>query len=103
MQKDLRSIEKFKLVYADLCPTDELLVSAYENLRRYLIKTPDPVLPLEQARFEAAVQFARSQIPGLAAKLVDAVQVILGLRNQAMRHRALAAPPASQLQRWSRI
>jgi ATP-dependent helicase HrpA len=91
VQKDLRALEKTKALYASLLSSEELIATAYEHVKRHVIKPPEPVLPLTQSKFDTAVTQARSQISGLVPKLVDLVTTILNLRHEILSHRALAA------------
>jgi ATP-dependent helicase HrpA len=84
LQKDLRALNRFAALTANLCPLDELEETALENLRQHLL--PAEVFPaLTEAAFRAVVEQTRLQIPGLAAQLVDRVGVILQLRAEIQR------------------
>ncbi len=81
LHRDLRDLSRFAPLAANLCPSDELQATAFENLRRHLL--PGEVFPaLTQANFQAAVEETRRQLPGLATQLVDRVGVILKLRKE---------------------
>lgn len=81
LQRDLRALNGFDALVANLCPLDELQETAFENLKRHIL--PAEVFPaLTEEHFNAAVQQTRIQIPGLAQKLVDQVGVILRARKE---------------------
>jgi ATP-dependent helicase HrpA len=81
LHRDLRALNRFDALAADLCAPDELQSSAFENLKRHVL--PAEVFPaLTGANFDAAVQHTRLQIPGLATRLVDQVGAILKARKE---------------------
>ncbi|HTL71823.1 MAG TPA: DUF3418 domain-containing protein, partial [bacterium] len=81
LQRDLRALNGFDALAANLCPLDELQATAYENLKRHIL--PGEIFPvLNEENFQAAVQQTRLQIPGLATKLIDQVGVILRARKE---------------------
>jgi ATP-dependent helicase HrpA len=81
LHRDLRALNRFEALAANLCPPDELQETAYENARRHLL--PAEVFPqLTRAQYDQAVQQTRLAIPGLASKLVDQVGVILHARKE---------------------
>ena len=81
LQRDLRALNGFDALTANLCPLDELQATAFENLQRHIL--PKEVFPqLNEENFQAAVQQTRLQIPGLAVKLVDQVGAILRARKE---------------------
>jgi ATP-dependent helicase HrpA len=80
LHRDLRALQGFAALTANLCPLDELQENAYANLKRHIL--PSEVFPgLTEANFLAAVQRTRLLIPGLATQLVDRVGAILKLRQ----------------------
>ena len=84
LQRDLRALQGFAPLTANLCPPNELQETAYENLKRHLL--PAEVFPaLTEAHFIAAVQQTRLQIPGLAMQLLERVGTILKLRQEIQR------------------
>ncbi len=87
VQKDLRTLEKSKSSYASFTSTVDLLATAYENIRRHLISRR-PILPLHQAKFEAACPGGAHGLSGLVPKFVDLVVALLRLRASVMEHRA---------------
>ena len=81
LHRDLRELNRFDALVADLCPLDELQENAFENLKRHIL--PAEVFPaLTEEHFIAAVQQTRLQIPGLAFKLVEHVGAILRARKE---------------------
>jgi ATP-dependent helicase HrpA len=83
MQKDLRSIGKWKDLYITLGPAEELETSAFENLKRHLLARSTS-LPRTAAGFKAMVALAREQMPGLVPTLVSATGEILQLRQSLL-------------------
>jgi ATP-dependent helicase HrpA len=83
LQKDLRPLEKLGLLYVTLGSTDELESTASAHLSRYLFQR-DPLFPLTEAGFKATVEQARSRLPGLAPRFIDAIGRILELRQQLL-------------------
>ena len=80
LQKDLRSIGKWKDLYITLGPAEELETSAFENLKRHLL-APSPSPPRTAAAFQAMVARVRDQLPGLVPTLVSVAGEILQLRQ----------------------
>ena len=81
LQKDLRALNRFAALTANLCPLEELEAAALENLRRHLL--PAEVFPaMTETAFRTAVERSRRQIPGLATQLVERLGVILKLRQE---------------------
>jgi ATP-dependent helicase HrpA len=81
LHRDLRGLNRFDALVANLCPLDELQEDAYENLKRHVL--PGEVFwPLHEVDFVKAVQQTRLEIPGLAQKLIDQVGVILRARKE---------------------
>lgn len=91
VQKDLRSLEKIKDLFAEFISFEELTTSAYDNLKRHIIRPPELLLPLSEIQFNQSVEKARSEIPGLISTLTSQLATILKLRQQIVRHRAFAA------------
>lgn len=83
MQKDLRSLRAHGVLYATLGGADELLDSAWENLRRHLLPAPDPA-PRTAAAFAAYLERVRAGMPGLVARLAAAVGAVLRARQEAL-------------------
>ena len=81
LHRDLRELNRFDALVANLCPLDELQEAAFANLKRHVL--PGEVFPsLNEESFQAAVQQTRLQIPGLATKLIDQVGAILRARKE---------------------
>jgi ATP-dependent helicase HrpA len=94
VQKDLRSLEKNRDLYADLTAAEELIAGAYLHLRRFLIRVPEPLLPLRAGGFHTAVEEAKKRLPGLVPRFLEQLTTILRLRQEIARHRgAVAATP----------
>jgi ATP-dependent helicase HrpA len=81
LHRDLRGLNRFDALAANLCPLDELQETAFENLKRHILPT-EVFSALTETNFQAAVQQTRLLIPGLAMKLVDQVGVILKARKE---------------------
>ena len=90
LHRDLRALQRFETLAANLCPLEELHEQAYEHLKRYVLPT-EAFQPLTRIEFEQAVQRTRLEIPGLAMKLVDQVGIILRAR-QEVQQRSGPAP-----------
>jgi len=81
LHRDLRGLNRFEALAANLCPLDELQDTAFANLKRHVL--PAEIFPtLTGANFLKAVQQTRLQLPGLAMKLVDQTGVILRARKE---------------------
>ncbi len=92
LEKDLRALSRFDALYAPLGSGEELRQTALENLKRHIL----PALPLPaltQADFQAALDQARSRLPGLAQQLADHLGSILQLRQQAQQRFAAPVSP----------
>jgi len=81
LHRDLRELNRFDALVANLCPLDEFREMAFENLKRHALPT-EVFWPLREAEFNKAVQATRLELPGLAQKLVDQVGVILRARME---------------------
>ena len=80
LHRDLRALNGFDALAANLCPPDELQATAFENLKRHILPG-EAFTELNEENFQAAVQQTALQIPGLAIKLIDRVGVILCARK----------------------
>jgi ATP-dependent helicase HrpA len=81
------------VLHVTLGSVDELLESAWENLRRHLLHEPDPP-PRDRAAFEAYLAIIRGRLPGLVARLDGLVGAILQRRQEIlMCRRPFAALP----------
>jgi ATP-dependent helicase HrpA len=95
VQKDLRSLEKAKELHAGFTSSEELLASAYKHVRRHLVRPPETLLPLCEARFKETVEHARSGIPGFVPGFIELVTGLLRLRLEISRHRAFPTAPVA--------
>lgn len=86
LQKDLRDLGKVKDLYITLGSPDELMETAYINVRNYLFDRP-PVYPLTRAGFDSMVQQGRERLPGHLPKFVDQVSQVLRARQEILLHR----------------
>ena len=84
LHRDLRGLNRFDALVANLCPLDELQEAAFENLKRHVLPV-EVFWPLREADFVQAVQRTRLEIPGLAQKLVDRVGVVLRARKEVQQ------------------
>jgi len=83
LQKDLRALSQHGVLYATLGSREELLETAWENLRRHLFPEPDPV-PRTSAAFAQYVAAARRLIPGLTQKFLALLGTILQRRQEIL-------------------
>lgn len=81
LHRDLRELNRFDALAANLCPLDELQETAFENLKRHALPA-EVFWPLREVEFNKAVQATRLELPGLAQKLVNQVGVILRARKE---------------------
>jgi ATP-dependent helicase HrpA len=96
VQKDLRRLREHGVLHATLGPVDELLETAWENLRRHLLPAPDPP-PRTAAAFAAYLESVRARLPGAVAQLHAAVGAILEQRQAALLGRRPWAGLAAEL------
>ena len=81
LHRDLRELNQFTPLIANLCTPEELQETALENLRRHLL--PDSIFPaLTETAFNDAVRHTQEQMPGIALKLADQVGIILRARQE---------------------
>ena len=98
IEKDLRALKQFEALYAPLGDEEALRESALEHLKRHLLPAA-PLPALTEAHFRAAVEQARSRLPGLVPPLLDRVGQILQLRRQVeQRLGPTVAKPAARPQ-----
>lgn len=81
MQKDLRALDRCKILYATLGSSEELVSSAVEHLRRALFPPPSA---LDEAHFRQALESAREKIRGIVPPFIDSVAAILQRRQELM-------------------
>ena len=87
LQKDLRALDKIRDLYVTLGPGEELLSTAYENLKRHLVTLPLPLLPLTRAQFERSAEEAKARMSATGSQFVDRVSSVLRLRQDLLLHR----------------
>jgi len=90
LHRDLRELNRFDALIANLVSHDELQRTAYENLKRHVLPA-EAFWPLREAEFTKAMQATRLELPGLAQKLIDQTGVILRARKE-IQARCGAAP-----------
>jgi ATP-dependent helicase HrpA len=93
LQKDLRALVGLEPLHRNLCTSQELQIAAFQNAKSYLFSDL-PLSGLSESAFKAALESARSRLPGLAAKLVEQATVILQLRADFIRR--YCQPPLQQ-------
>jgi ATP-dependent helicase HrpA len=81
MQKDLRSLERYKLLYSSLGTGDELLDSALDHLKAHLFPPP---AELTLSAYEAAIREADQRARGVVPAFVDRVGLVLQKRQELM-------------------
>ncbi len=87
LQKDLRSLRAHGVLYASMGTGDELLETAWQNLRRHLFPEPAPP-PRSHQDFGEYVAQVRHKLPGLSARLADLVGIILQKRQEVLLSKA---------------
>jgi ATP-dependent helicase HrpA len=90
LHRDLRELNRFDPLVANLIPLPELHEAAYAHLKRHVLPV-ESFWPLREAEFTKAVQATRLELPGLAQKLIDQVGVILRARKE-LQARCGASP-----------
>ncbi len=83
LQKDLRGLTRFAPLYATLGDTDELIETAWTNLRRHVLAPPNP-LPRTADAFTEYLERIRQQARGLGSRFMDWVGAILEKRQEAL-------------------
>jgi ATP-dependent helicase HrpA len=94
LEKDLRALSRFDVLYAPLGDGSELRETSLEHLKRYLLPA-EPLPALTRIHFEAAVAQARRRLPGLASQFMDRLGPILQLRQQVQLRIGATAGPDS--------
>ncbi len=82
-QKDLRRLEKEKLLYATFATTEQLIESAYQCVAAHLFQC-DQMLPLRQVAFEKVVQNAQARLGQTGVDFMAALLQILRQRQEIM-------------------
>ena len=83
LQRDLKDLRTHGVLYATLGSGDELIETAWANLRRHLLPPPETALRTAED-FAAYLAGAREKLPGLAARLGDGVGAILQKRQEVL-------------------
>jgi ATP-dependent helicase HrpA len=83
LQRDLRSLRTHGVLHATLGSADDLLESAWENLRRHLLAEPDQP-PRTAAAFATYLAGVRARLPGLVPQLSTLVGAILQKRQEVL-------------------
>lgn len=83
LQKDLRSLRAHGVLYATLGTGDELIETAWENLRRHLLPRPE-VAPRTADGFAAYLAGAHAKLPGLVPQLGNRVGAVLQKRQEVL-------------------
>jgi ATP-dependent helicase HrpA len=113
LQKDLRALNSVKDLYITLGPGDELLETAYLNIKNFLFEHA-PIYPLTKAAFDQLLAQAKQRLPGHLARSTDEVTKILRLRQEMLLSKkqypgmledlnALLPPRFLALVPWSRL
>ncbi len=96
IEKDLRALKQFELLFAPLGDGELLRTMALEHLKRHLLPA-DPLLALTAVQFQNAVEAARQRLPGLVPPFIERVGVILQLRHQVqLKLGPTPTPPVSR-------
>ena len=93
LERDLRALSRYDVLYAPLGDSAELRETALEHLKRYLFPA-EPLPALTRAHFEAVVAAARQRLPSLAPQFMDRLGPILQLRQQVRQRLGAVAVPA---------
>jgi ATP-dependent helicase HrpA len=93
LEKDLRSLREFAVLYAPLGSIEELQETALENLKRFVL--PDDAGTIStQAQFQSAVEAAQKKLPGLVQQFTERLRPVLELRQQVQLRAGSLAPAA---------
>ncbi len=94
LERDLRALARFDALNgADA--REELQADALEHLKRHILPG-DPLPALAEVHFRAAVEQARTRLPGLANQLMDRLAGLFQLRQEILKRAGPAAPPAGR-------
>jgi ATP-dependent helicase HrpA len=93
IEKDLRALKPFELLYASLGDGELLRETALEHLKRHLLPA-DPLPALSAVHFQKAVENARARLPGLVTPFIERAGQILQLRQQVQLRLGPVAPAA---------
>jgi ATP-dependent helicase HrpA len=83
LQRDLRALDKVRDLYITIGSGDELLETAYLNLRSFLF-AHEAVHPPTRAALEKIIAQVKERLPGLILKAVELIRQILQLRQQLL-------------------
>ncbi|HTG45369.1 MAG TPA: DUF3418 domain-containing protein, partial [Verrucomicrobiae bacterium] len=83
LEKDLKALNPVKDLYITLGSSDELLETAFLNIKQFLFEHP-PVYPLTKAAYDETVAQAKERLPGHLPQFVDRVTQILRLRQEIL-------------------
>lgn len=83
LQKDMRDLGKVKDLYITLGPAEELMETAYVNIRNFLFESP-PIYPLTAPAFENLVRQGRERLPGHLPRFIDQVSQVLRSRQEIL-------------------
>ncbi len=82
LHRDLRELNRCKDLYVTLGPGEELMDSAWECLRRFLL--PPAAKVLTEAAFGEYLAAARARVPGLVGTFVGQVEATLKKRHEIL-------------------
>jgi ATP-dependent helicase HrpA len=91
LEKDLRSLNALRDLYAPLGSIAELQESAFAHALRVVIPAR-PLSALTEQGFRAAVESSREQIPGLAFRILDQIKLLLEARQRAVKSLGVVGP-----------
>jgi ATP-dependent helicase HrpA len=91
LEKDLRSLNALRDLYAPLGQIAELQESAFVHALRIIIPT-DPLKRLTDAGFRDVVEQSRTRIPGLAHRIGDQIKQVLEARQRAVKSLGVVGP-----------
>lgn len=96
LQKDLKTLERHKILFATLGTGDELVQGALTHLKKHLFPPPSK---LDEPSFRAAVTMAQERTKGLVPPFVDLVGMILQRRQELLVFKKPYASLRSDLDR----
>ena len=100
LQKDLGALNSVKDLYITLGTPDELLETAYANVRNFLFDHA-PIYPLRQDQFEIVVATAKDRLQGHLPRFLDLVKQVLSSRQQLVLSKKQYPGMAADLTRLS--
>lgn len=86
VQQDLRALRQFALLHAPLGPVEELIETAWDNVRAHLLAPPD-VPPRTRQAFDRYVENIRAQAAGLGPVFLARVGAVLEKRQETLNCR----------------